>query len=84
MLIACAADAGAPAILGLRVIQLLALEVKCNFCVNSVAADFSVLHFGSEVLNVDGANVPQRLARFIYRGLRGGLPNFSAIAKAVQ
>ena len=48
-----------------------ALEIECDFGVNAIVGDFSVVHFGSELLDVERTNIPQRLGRLIYRALRG-------------
>ena len=52
-------------VFALRLIFLFALQVECDFGVDAIVADFSVVHFGRELLDVERTNIPQRLRRFI-------------------
>jgi hypothetical protein len=41
------------------------LKIERDLCIDAIIADFSVLHFGVELLDIKGANIPERLGVFI-------------------
>src|SRR5438552_15609899 len=53
----------------------LAFQIKADLCVDAIVADFSVVHFSRELLDVERTNIPQRLGCFLCRGLRGVFPS---------
>jgi len=63
---------------------LCAFQIECDFGVDAIVADFSVVHFDRELLDVERTNIPERLGRFIYRAPARRLPNSSTIGTSIR
>ena len=52
--------------------RLAAFQIKSDLCVDAVVRDFAVVYFSGEFLDINRANVPQRLRGFLHRALEFG------------